>query len=143
MAKLEDRLAALATMSPAQLRLMWDEVVKTPVPALTTDLLRRAMAYRLQEKRHGGLAVMVARELARVAGAASAGVTGSVRPSAAPLRPGTRLVREWQGRTISVVVADDGFVWEERPYRSLTSIAREVTGARWSGPRFFGLTSDA
>jgi hypothetical protein len=143
LAKLEDRLAALATMSPAQLRLMWDKVMKSPVPALTTELLRRAIAYRLQEKRHGGLPVMVARELARIAGAGTAGATVPTRATLAPLRPGTRLVREWQGRTISVVVVDDGFVWEERPYSSLTSIAREVTGARWSGPRFFGLTSHA
>jgi hypothetical protein len=142
MAKLEDRIAALVTMSPAQLRSMWDEVMQTAVPALTTDLLRRALAYRLQEKRHGGLPVMVARELARVAGAESEAAT-SPRHTAAPLRPGTRLVREWQGRTISVVVVEGGFVWEERSYSSLTSIAREVTGARWSGPRFFGLTSNA
>ncbi len=56
------------------------------------------------------------------------------------LTPGTRLIREWNGRTIAVEVRDDGFVWEDRTYRSLSEIAVLVTGAHWSGPRFFGLT---
>jgi hypothetical protein len=55
------------------------------------------------------------------------------------LRTGTRLVREWNGRTISVEVVDDHFVWNDAPYRSLSEIARAVTGTRWSGPRFFGI----
>ena len=55
------------------------------------------------------------------------------------LRPGTRLVREWQGRQVDVLVTEDGFVWEERSYPSLSAIARAVTSAHWSGPRFFGL----
>jgi hypothetical protein len=55
------------------------------------------------------------------------------------LRPGTRLVREWQGRQVDVLVTEDGFVWEERSYTSLSGIARAVTGAHWSGPRFFGI----
>jgi len=55
------------------------------------------------------------------------------------LRAGTRLVREWNGRTISVEVVDDHFVWNDAPYRSLSEIARAVTGTRWSGPRFFGI----
>jgi hypothetical protein len=54
------------------------------------------------------------------------------------LTPGTRLIREWNGRTIAVEVRDDGFVWNDQSYRSLSQIAREVTGAHWSGPRFFG-----
>jgi hypothetical protein len=55
------------------------------------------------------------------------------------LTTGTRLVREWNGRTISVEVVDDHFVWNDAPYRSLSEIARAVTGTRWSGPRFFGI----
>jgi hypothetical protein len=54
-------------------------------------------------------------------------------------KPGTRLVREWHGVTYEVVVTDDGYLWQDRVYRSLTAIAREITGANWSGPRFFGL----
>ena len=55
------------------------------------------------------------------------------------LRSGMHLVRQWNGRTISVSVEEDGYIWEERPYRSLSAVAREVTGTSWSGPRFFGL----
>ena len=57
------------------------------------------------------------------------------------LRAGTRLVREWNGRTISVEVVDDHFVWNDAPYRSLSEVARAVTGTRWSGPRFFGIVA--
>ena len=55
------------------------------------------------------------------------------------MKPGTRLVREWNGRTYHVEVVADGFVWNGRTHRSLSAIAREITGAQWSGPRFFGL----
>ena len=140
MARLDEQLAALATMSPAQLRDEWQRLWGSPAPNVTADLLRGGLAYRLQEKRHGGLPAAVVRELARMLGNGDAG-TARLQP--APLRPGTRLVRQWQGRTISVLAVERGFMWEERPYRSLTQIAREVTGARWSGPRFFGLTGNA
>jgi hypothetical protein len=140
MAKLADRLTALVTMSPAQSD-EWQRSEGITPPTLPPDLLRRMFAHRMQEKRHGGLPVAVVRELARVASGASG--EGASRPEPTAIRPGTRLVREWQGKTISVLAVDDGFLWDERPYRSLTAIAREVTGARWSGPRFFGLTAHA
>ena len=138
MRKRDDQLAALATMSPAQLRDAWPTNLGEPAPLLPPDLLRRTLACRLQEKRHGGLPAVVARELMRDAagGAGKASI-----PPPVVIRPGTRLIREWQGRTIAVLATEDGFCWEERSYSSLTAIAREVTGARWSGPRFFGLTS--
>lgn len=135
MSPLAKRLAALAAMSPAQLRDEWAAVSDTAPPAVPTDLLRRLLAQRLQEKRYSGLLVAIERELARV-------VVGNDAPSsrsAAILHSGARLVREWQGRNIVVDVGDDGFSWEGRRYRSLSSIAREVTGAHWSGPRFFGV----
>ena len=108
-------------------------------PAMPTPLLRRLLAQRLQEKRHGRLPLLVVRELGRV------GATCSVEPQQTQkkvvLTPGTRLIREWNGRTIAVEVREDGFLWDERTYRSLSEIARKVTGAHWSGPRFFGLNS--
>jgi hypothetical protein len=131
---LAKRLAALATMSPAQLREAWSAAGDGEPPAVPADLLRRLLAQRLQEKRYGGLPVAVERELARVA---SGEVASFPRP-AAVLRPGARLVREWQGRNIVVDVGEGDFIWEGRAYRSLSHIAREVTGAHWSGPRFFG-----
>jgi hypothetical protein len=95
------------------------------------------LAQRLQEKRHGTLPLLVARELERV-GSVSGPVPEPSR-KAVVLAPGTRLIREWNGRTITVEVRERSFSWEERTYRSLSEIARAVTGAHWSGPRFFGL----
>lgn len=138
MTRLDKALAALATLSPAQLNERWVEVGSGSAPCAPTPLLRRLLAQRLQEKRFGGLPLLVVRELERVA-SASGSVPEPPRKTVT-LTPGTRLIREWNGKTIAVEVRDDGFVWEERTYRSLSEIAVLVTGAHWSGPRFFGLT---
>lgn len=98
--------------------------------------MRRAIAHDIQERVHGGLAPNVARELDRIAKRlARDGTCGADRT----LKPGTRLVREWHGRTHHVLVLDQGFQFEDRAYRSLSQIAQAITGAKWSGPRFFGL----
>ena len=138
MTRLEKDLAGLAAMSPAQLRERWLAMGGDAVPSVPPALLRRLLAQRLQEKRHGKLPLLVVRELDRVVGAASLNLVTKSQPKVT-LSTGTRLIREWNGQTISVEVLDDGFVWNERTYRSLSEIAREVTGAHWSGPRFFGL----
>ena len=124
------------TMSPAQLREAWSAAGFGPVPNLATNILRRLLAQQLQERRHGRLPALVARELER-----SSQRRGAVpRPSPrTALTPGTRLIREWQGRTIAVEVTETGFVWDDKNWRSLSEIACEVTGAHWSGPGFFGL----
>ena len=137
MSRLDDNLAALVERSAAQLRGRWEVLEGSPAPTLAEPLLRRLLAQRLQERRHGGLTTLVRRELLKVA---------EGEPLQAPVRPrpqltaGTRLVREWNGRTIAVEVRDDGFRHAGRSWRSLSEIARHVTGAHWSGPRFFGLT---
>lgn len=64
----------------------------------------------------------------------------AIRKKADKYKPGTRLVREWHGTTYEVTITERGYIWQDQHYRSLSSIAREITGARWSGPRFFGLT---
>lgn len=138
MTRLDRTLTALATLSPAQLREQWAQVYSEPPPLVPPPLLRRLLAQRLQEKRHGALPLLVARELERF-GTASNALPEPARQSVV-LTPGTRLIREWNGRTISVDVTEAGFVWEDRTWRSLSEIARAVTGAHWSGPRFFGLT---
>lgn len=127
MAKLTDQLAALAQMQRSELQQEWERVCKRPAPRLSADLLRLGVAYRLQEKSRGGLSRVSLSELTEK----------SVGRRA--IKPGTRLVRSWNGRTISVEVEEEGFVFEDRHYPSLSAIAREVTGAHWSGPRFFGL----
>ncbi|WP_207094759.1 DUF2924 domain-containing protein [Novosphingobium sp. PY1] len=131
MAKLKDQLAALTEMQRQELQSEWERVYKQPAPTLSADLIRLGVAYRLQEKACGGLSRASLAELNEI----SAG-----RPT---IKPGTRLVRSWNGRTISVEVGEDGFVFEDRLYPSLSAIAREVTGAHWSGPRFFGLRGQA
>ena len=108
-------------------------------PRVPLSVLRHMLAQRLQEGRHGGVPALVLRELARVASEGNAGAAPPPRPS---LTPGTRLIREWNGHTISVDVLEDGFAYADRTWRSLSEIARHVTDAHWSGPRFFGLTAN-
>lgn len=138
MSRIAKDLAALATMPPARLRERWVEVERSASPNLPPPLLRRLLAYQLQKRRLGGLPAAVVRELER-AGRSD----GSMPPRRVdPLTPGARLVREWNGQTITVEVREDGFWWKDRLWRSLSEIAGEVTGAHWSGPRFFGLTKN-
>jgi hypothetical protein len=134
-AKLKAELAALAEMTPAQLAHRWTETETPVTPKLPAPLVRRLLAQRLQERRLGALPAIVVRELGRTSG------KEATKPprQAVPLTPGARLVREWNGQTISVEVRADGFWFNGRTWRSLSEIAREVTGAHWSGPRFFGL----
>ena len=103
---------------------------------LSKPFLRRFLAFELQARRNGGLPKGFAAKL-------RAAAVSERRPKSPTLRPGGRLLREWNGKTHLVEVTDDGFVWNGQCYRSLSAIAREITGARWSGPRFFGLTGTA
>ena len=137
MTRLEKALAALVTLSPAQLQDQWRQVSAGSPPSVPTSLLRRMLAQRLQERRHGGLPLLVIRELERVTSVGGAAPEPARKSTV--LTPGTRLIREWNGRTIAVEVREDGFFWEDRTWRSLSEIAQAVTGAHWSGPRFFGL----
>lgn len=134
--RLASHIARLRSLTSAELRSEWVATSPVPAPNVGTALLRRLLAQRIQEKRLGGLPAMVVRELER----AAAGPVAVAVPTRITVSPGARLIREWQGRTIAVLTTDTGFIWEEREYRSLSQIAREVTGAHWSGPRFFGLT---
>ena len=138
MATLEDKLTALATMSPAQLAGEWQRVLKAPAPVMTPDLLRRGIAYRLQEQVHGGLKPSVVRELERIGGQSDR--TAPVAVAGLHIKPGTRLVRDWGGATHHVLVEEQGFSYRDQRYSSLSEIASIITGTKWSGPRFFGLT---
>ena len=138
MSRLDDELRALKEMALAQLQARWLDLEGSAAPSLATPLLRRLLAQRLQERRYGGVPAAVQRELNRIAVGEPAAPVSPVRK---PLTIGTRLVREWNSRTITVEVSDDGFVHAGRNWRSLSEIARHVTGAHWSGPRFFGLTA--
>jgi hypothetical protein len=138
MAALEEKLTALATMSPAQLRAEWLHVHKSAPPAMTPDLLRRAVAYRLQEQAYGGLKPAVKRGLERLG--AGLDRTEPVAVGSLHIKPGTRLVRDWGGASHHVRVEEGGFFYRDQRYKSLSEIACTITGTKWSGPRFFGLT---
>src|ERR1700724_2528022 len=132
-------LVRLSEVTIFELRGEWRRVHRFPPPMrLSRDLLVRGITYKLQERAYGGLSMATARKLEQ-AGADSLS-RGSVIPAPPiSLRPGTRLVREWRGVTHMVLIHADGNEWRGQRYRSLTIVARKITGARWSGPRFFGL----
>jgi hypothetical protein len=135
---LADRLARLKTLDLSAMRQEWRRLYRAEPARLSRDLMMRALAYRIQEIAFGGLSKAMLRRLASLA--AEFESDGQIAPPAQPrVKPGARLVREWRGRTHAVVVTQDGFEFEGTLHRSLTSVAREITGAAWSGPRFFGL----
>ena len=132
-------LARLSALTIFELRGEWRRLYRTPPPMrLSRDLLTRGITYKLQERPLGGLSWGIIRKLDRLN---IGSPENEARKSVPPISPkaGTRLVREWRGVTHSVLVHADGFEWNGKRYRSLTIIAREITGAHWSGPRFFGL----
>ncbi len=139
MACIENEIAALEDLGTQELRKQWHRFYHTEPPAgLSRDLQVRAIAYKMQERVHGSLPQYVKRKLRTLAGQLETGGGGKFKPGIM-LKPGAKLVREWGGRPHRVVVLEDGFDYEGRRYPSLSAIAREITGARWSGPRFFGI----
>lgn len=138
MGRLEEELAALGAMSSAQLRAEWRKIHKEPAPSVSPDLLARGIAYRLQERRHGGLASSSRRQIVQLSREMEKTGTISGVPEVS-IKPGTRLSRDWQGKTYHVLVMDDGYFLDDRRYSSLSQIATAITGVQWSGPRFFGL----
>lgn len=141
---LQGRLDRLQDLDGAALREEWRRLCRSEPPRVSRDLLMRAVAYRVQELEFGGLPKWARQSLVGAAAESDpADATGETRPKPAEssaLKPGARLIREWHGRTHVIAVVDDAFEFEGRRYGSLTQIAREITGAHWSGPRFFGLT---
>ncbi len=133
---------SLDGLSRSELRALWtQELGECPPATLGRDVLALAIAYARQERRRGGLSKPVARELDRLFDQTLRGDrTGKAAILTAPLpRSGTILVREWQGTTHHVTVVDGGFLWNGKTYRSLSGIARAITGTSWNGPRFFGM----
>jgi hypothetical protein len=127
-----------ASASLDELGREWRRLYHRDPPKISRDLLVLGIAYRLQEIKHGGLGKATVRKLQTLAKTLRA--TGRVGPTPSlSLKPGARLVREWRGRTHTVTVTEDGFDYAGTNYPSLTKIAREITGAHWSGPRFFAL----
>lgn len=127
-------------MDRNSLHKLWQEVFDSPPhPKLRREILMKILAYRIQEKAFGGLKASTNRRLKAIAENVVGGKRG-IGPAPIGPRPGTRLVRQWQGNLHEVVVLDAGFSYRDRTYRSLSEIAREISGTRWSGPAFFGTT---
>ncbi|MPY72919.1 MAG: DUF2924 domain-containing protein [Alphaproteobacteria bacterium] len=133
-------VAELEDLPRASLADRWRSIFRgEPPKGVGRGLLIGAIAYAMQARQEGRASARVSRRLERLSTAQSS--PGGARANASPkLRPGARLIREWNGSTHTVEVAEDGYLWNGARYRSLSAIARAITGARWSGPRFFGLT---
>jgi len=150
-------MSQLSALPREELVSRWEAIYGSPPPpGIKRPLLERAIAWHLQAKMFGGLSPKTLRELRAALlpiGPKSQGIgieeaaspirrapsAKAVRAGAVPVKAGARLVREWQGRTHVVDVTPGGYTWKGETYRSLSAVARKITGARWSGPRFFGL----
>ena len=131
-------IGRVANLSRDELTQHWQKHYGCPPPkGVRRQLLERAFVHHQQERRHGSLKPSIRKQLLSM-------VRRSFEPpmktvSKPPLTAGNRLVRDWQGKTYIVDVLPGGFLWQDRTYKSLSAIATEITGTRWSGPRFFGL----
>jgi len=136
------RLAALKTTPTPELKNQWRELFGSEPPAFNRRYLESRLAYRIQELAYGGLKSETVKRLESL-GEQLDGGNITLRRIRADLKPiaGTRLVREWQGIEQTVTVLADGYEWQGRPYRSLSAVARAITGTRWNGWVFFGLKS--
>lgn len=134
------QIAALKQMPTADLRNRWRDLFDTEPPPYNRRFLESRLAYRIQELAYGGLKPQTVDRLEALGEQLDGGnivlrrIRGDDRPVA-----GTRLVREWQGIEHTVTVTQDGYEWQGRPYRSLSAVARAITGTRWNGWTYFGL----
>lgn len=139
--ELARQLASLSSLSSEELKDRWAILfgVDAP-PKLGRLLMQRAIGYQMQVKAFGGLAPATCRLLNRIVEGCDA---AAAVPPAARLLPGTRLLREWGGSMHEVIILEEGVLYHGRRYRSLSVVAKKITGAHWSGPRFFGLNGKA
>ena len=137
------RLAALKSAPMPTLKQQWRDLFDKEPPPYNRAFLESRLAYRIQELAYGGLRPETIERLDALAdqfepAPAKRRVSSADRPI-----PGTRLIREWQGTEHTVTVLVDGYEWQQRPYKSLSAIARAITGTRWNGWIFFGLKNQA
>ena len=123
----------LIRMDRSELLRLWSVLMnEAPPRRLSTPFLKRFLAFELQSKQSGGLSRKLAKRIGQIE-------SGEFQTTSPKLKPGGRLIREWNGVAHIVDVTGEGFVWNGRSYRSLSAIARDITGAHWSGPRFFNI----
>ena len=139
LAELDGEITGLVDRSTQELRCAWRTLHHTGPPrGLSRDLMIRGLADKLQHHAHGGPSRALQRRLQILTGEFEKGAR-SFDPGIV-LKTGATLVRQWRGRTHTVLVREDGFEYEGQSYRSLTVIAEQITGVHWSGPRFFGVS---
>jgi hypothetical protein len=142
LAEIDGEIAVLVNRSTTELRRAWRNLHQREPPlGLSRDLIIRGLADKLQQRAHGGPCRALQRRLQMLTGDLEKGARSFDRGIV--LKTGTTLVRQWRGRTHTVLVGEDGFEYEGGRYRSLTVIAERITGAHWSGPRFFGVSRRA
>ena len=135
---IEAELERLPSMPIVELRALWRAKFKTDPPkAFGPDLLRRSIAYKIQEDAYGGLDRATTRLLKTLMVQFAKSNGRIVLPRR--IKSGANLVRHWKGQSHRVTVLEDGFAYQGKPYESLSEIARLITGTRWNGPKFFGL----
>jgi Protein of unknown function (DUF2924) len=135
MAAVEDQLAALEMMSSAQLKDEWRRLTKSVAPRISPKMMRLALAWEYQARAYGGLSRETTRKLDQLAAA---------KTKTSVVTPGMRLVREWNGKAHVVMIGEDKVIrWNDREWRSLSEVAKAITGTHWSGPAFFGLKRKA
>ncbi|MGO4386769.1 DUF2924 domain-containing protein [Microvirga sp. 2YAF29] len=132
------RLSDLQGLNLTELRSEWRRLFRASPPLLSRDLIIRGLAYRMQELQAPGASRVAQKRIKALQKQAQGGIEPA-GPVGSRIKPGSRLIREWHGRTHVVTVTEAGFDYDGRAYASLTRIANQITGAHWSGPRFFGL----
>jgi hypothetical protein len=139
-AAIEAEVERLRSMPIVELRALWRAKFRSEPPkAFGPDLLRRSIAFRIQEEIYGGFDRPTARLLKQLMQQFTKNNGRIVLPRR--IKPGAVLIREWKGERHQVTALEDGFAYQEKSYESLSQIARLITGTRWNGPRFFGLRS--
>ncbi len=133
------QIGALKSMPVAALKARWRELFDAEAPPYNRRFLESRLAYRIQELAHGGLKAETLERLAALAEQVGGKRTKGARSAQERPITGTRLIREWRGVEHSVTVRDDGFEYQGRSYKSLSAVARQITGTRWNGLVFFGL----
>lgn len=137
------RIATLNNLDYAELHTMWSRLFRYRAPKkFARDHLELGIAWKLQAQISGGLNSATRRRLDELARALTT-KSDLAQKRTTLLKPGARLLREWTGESHEVLVTEKGFIWRGKTWKSLSVIAREITGARWSGPRFFGLRTAA
>lgn len=140
---ISDRIAALPAMNKAQLLVVWGENFhQPPPPTLRKELMVPILAYRIQEKEYGGLSHSARSKLRQIAKGLRTNKQSEVSYKS-NLKSGIRPIRSWGGEVHEVSISGAGYEYRGRQFKSLSDIAREITGTRWSGPLFFGTKKKA